>query len=64
MYKTLYYFSITIFGYIVLKDSIVLVPELGGNGNFSDMFKGDWPYLEHPPIYKYYYLISMGYHIG
>lgn len=63
MYKLLYYFSITVFGYIVLRDSPVLVPELGGSGDFWNMFK-DWPYLEHPPIYKYYYLISMGYHIG
>ncbi len=63
LYKLIYYSSITIYGYIVLKDSIVLVPELGGSGNFYDMFKG-WPYLEFPPIYKYYYLISLGYHIG
>lgn len=63
MYKLLYYFSITVLGYIVLRDSPVLVPELGGSGDFYNMFKG-WPYLEHPPIYKYYYLISMGYHIG
>ncbi len=63
LYKLIYYSSITIYGYIVLKDSIVLVPELGGSGNFYDMFKG-WPYFEFPHIYKYYYLISLGYHIG
>ena len=32
--KFIYYLGITIFGYQVLKDSMVLTPELGGNGSF------------------------------
>jgi len=34
VYKFLYYTSITIFGYYVLKDSHVLPPLLGGSGSF------------------------------
>ena len=34
VYKFLYYTSITVFGYIVLKDSHILPPTLGGSGSF------------------------------
>jgi hypothetical protein len=55
--------GITVFGYIVLKDSEVLPSLLGGSGQFQVHFK-DWPYVETTPMYKLYYLVSLGYHFG
>ncbi len=34
IYKFLYYTSIAIFGYYVLKDTLILPPSLGGSGSF------------------------------
>lgn len=63
MYKCGYYLSATIFGYLTLKDSYILPPGMGGSGSLWDQFK-DFPYIEHPPLYRFYFTGTMGYHIG
>lgn len=53
----------TIFGYITLKDTDFLPPTLGGKGSIYNTFK-DFPYITPPPLYRYYFTGTLGYHIG
>lgn len=52
----------TIWGYILLKDSYYLTPLLLGNGDLKLSVK-DFPVHKKPDNLKYYYLTSMGYHV-
>jgi hypothetical protein len=63
MFKFTYYFAAAIFGFLTLKDSYVLPPSLGGSGSFYNQFK-DYPYITPPPLYKYYFTGTMGFHIA
>ncbi|TNV79334.1 hypothetical protein FGO68_gene9422 [Halteria grandinella] len=63
MYKCCYYLSATVFGYLTLKDSYILPPGMGGSGSLWNQFK-DFPYIEHPPLYRFYFTGTMGYHVG
>lgn len=63
IYKCFYYSSASLFGWYVLKDSYILPPHLGGNGSLYDMLK-DFPYITPPPLYKFYFTATMGYHIS
>lgn len=53
----------TIFGYFTLKDSYILPPALGGSGSLYNQFI-DFPYIKHPPLYRFYFTGTMGYHVG
>lgn len=63
MYRTIYYVSSVIMGYLTLKDSYIFPSVLGGNGSVSNVFK-DYPYITPPPLYRIYFTGTMGYHIG
>jgi hypothetical protein len=63
LFKFCYYTSATIFGWYTLKDSYLLPPALGGTGSFYHQYK-DWPYQEHPPLYRLYFTGTMGFHVG
>lgn len=63
IYKCLYYSLSTFFGWYTLKDSYILPPALGGKGSLDNLFT-DFPYIKPPPLYKYYFTGTMGYHIG
>ena len=63
IYKCCYYTAATIFGWYTLKDSHILPPALGGKGSLDNMFI-DFPYLTPPPLYRFYFTGTMGYHIG
>ena len=63
IYKCIYYSLSTFFGWYTLKDSYILPPALGGKGSLENLFT-DFPYIKHPPLYKYYFTGTMGYHIG
>lgn len=43
VYKVLYYSTMTIVGYLILKDTDILPPWLGGSGALENAFK-DYPY--------------------
>ena len=63
MYKFCYYSSAALFGWLTLKDSYILPPGMGGKGSLWDQFK-DFPYIQHPPMYRFYFTGTMGYHVG
>lgn len=63
IYKCVYYSLSTFFGWYTLKDSYILPPALGGKGSLDNLFT-DFPYIKPPPLYKYYFTGTMGYHIG
>ena len=62
VFKGLYFLFINIFGYLVLKDLDFTPASLFGSGDSTKTFK-KYPYVEYAPILKYYYLISLSYHI-
>lgn len=63
IYKCLYYTSAAFYGWYVLKDSYILPPYLGGKGSLYNLFV-DFPYINHHPIYRFYFTGTMGYHLG
>jgi hypothetical protein len=63
MYKFTYFVCATFFGWYTLKDSNILPPGLGGKGSLYNQFK-DFPYLNPPPYYRFYFTGTMGYHMG
>lgn len=62
IYKTIYFTTITIIGYYFIRDSDLLPPSLGGHGSLGN-FWFEYPYQKKSKYFKYYYLISMGYHL-
>ena len=62
VYKGLYFVSISLFGFFVLKDLEFTPSSLLGSGDSITTFS-KYPYVEYAPILKYYYLISLSYHI-
>lgn len=63
IFKFTYYSTAAIFGWLTLRDSYVLPPMLGGSGSFYNQFI-DFPYIKHPPLYKYYFTGTMGFHVA
>lgn len=63
LFRFFYYSSSTIFGYIVLKDTIYLPTTLGGSGSIYNTYV-DFPYVTPPPLYRFYFTGTLGYHIG
>lgn len=63
LYKFGYSAAATFFGWYTLKDSYILPSALGGSGSIYSMFT-DFPYITPPPLYRFYFTASMGYHLG
>ena len=63
IYKFIYFCAATIWGYQVLKNTEYLPWYMGGSGDFARLFDG-YPYMEHTPMLKEYFLVTMGYHCG
>jgi TLC domain len=63
MYKCCYYTCAGFFGWLTLKDSYILPPGFGGSGSLWQQFR-DFPYIQHPYTYRFYFTGTMGYHIG
>ena len=61
VFMTFYYTSITIYGYIVLKDSAWLPDYMGGKGSWEGMWKG-MPYIEPCQGATTYAMLQLGYH--
>ena len=61
--SAIYMIYSTAFGYYVLKDQIMMPKALGGSGDFVHVFKL-YPYAEHVPYLKHYYLSVTSYHLG
>jgi hypothetical protein len=60
-FKFFYYFFAMVVGWYILKDDHVCPPMLGGKGSFYNQFK-NWPYIKSEPLYKFYYMGTMGFH--
>jgi len=59
-FKVTFYLYSSLFGYLMLKDSHVLPPSLGGSGAFGEYMR-NYPYWEHPPYYTAFYMNCMGF---
>jgi ceramide synthetase len=62
VYKILYYSTMTIVGYLILKDTDILPPWLGGSGALENAFK-DYPYQPQYPHMLTYSLVCLGYYL-
>jgi hypothetical protein len=63
IFKFIYFTGATICGWLVLKDTDILPPILGGKGDLHNTFK-TFPYIEYPKYYRLYFTGTMGYHLG
>jgi hypothetical protein len=63
IYKFFYYSLAATFGYITMKDSYIMPTFLGGHGSLYNQFL-DYPYIKYPPLYKFYFTGTMGYHVA
>ena len=63
IYKCIYYTISSLVGWYVLRDSYVLPPALGGSGSLYRMFT-DFPYIQLPRSYKYYFVGTLGFHLS
>lgn len=62
-FKAIYFVSVSIWGYQVLKDQYYMPVYLGGKGDFFESMDYH-PYAKHAPQLKEYLLLPMGYHMG
>ena len=62
-FKAIYFVSVSVWGYYVLKDLPYMPKYLGGSGDFT-ISMDDHPYAKHAPQLKEYLLLPMGYHLG
>lgn len=63
IFKCIYSTCATVIGWLVLRDSFLLPPGLGGSGSLHNAFKS-FPYVELPRYYNLYFTGAMGYHVG
>lgn len=63
LYKGLYFLGTSIAAYLVLKDTYIMPPLLGGDDSFYDHFK-HYPYFERPAYYKEFFMTCMGYNVA
>jgi hypothetical protein len=61
-YKMNYYFAACVWGYVLMKDLYFIPPALLGNGRLEDI-ETKYPYSGYPPMFRYYYLGTMGFHL-
>ena len=62
MFKMIYYFSMVVIGYLVLKDMDFVPPCLGGSGNLDNLYL-DWAVWEKPFYFDLLFFAMSGYHI-
>lgn len=62
-YKLFYYTMASFLGWYTLKDSYILPAGLGGSGALENQFI-NFPYIQQPTLYRYYFTGTMGYHMG
>jgi len=62
IYKTLNYLSLSIIGYILLKDEAYFPKSLGGHGDIEQMWV-DLPYQKQTKNIYRYYVIALSYHL-
>jgi ceramide synthetase len=62
-FKAVYFVSITVVGYLVMKEASWFPAVMGGSGDAGTAFD-DWPYMSHEtyPLLKGYMMIQLGYH--
>lgn len=63
LYRAIYFGSVSVMGYLALKDSPDLPYYFGGKGSIDNWFKG-YPYQETSTAAKNYLIFTMGYHIS
>lgn len=63
IYKGFYFIFTSTFAYLMLKDTYIMPPLLGGTEAFYDNFK-HYPYFERPAYYKEFYMTCMGYNVA
>ena len=66
VFSFVYFVIINIYGYKVLLDTPFLPPMMGGSSDFSKMWT-QYPYISTEKWYdnmKFYYLVTLGYHIN
>lgn len=63
IFKFIYFAFASLTGYLMLKDSLVLPPILGGSGSFQNHLK-DWPFIERPDGYRFFFMSCAGYHFA
>ncbi|TNV79533.1 hypothetical protein FGO68_gene2573 [Halteria grandinella] len=61
MFKFIYFLNASITGYLMLKESYILPPILGGSDSFRNHLK-DWPYIQVPVGYKFFFMTCAGQH--
>ena len=60
LHKFLYYSASVVCGYLILKDSAFLPPQLGGKGAIENIWV-NYPYQKQHPYFLEFSLIQMGY---
>lgn len=63
LYRAIYFGIVSVYGYIVLKDTVDLPVYLGGIGDQQNWFV-DYPYRETSIDVKTYMVFTMGYHVS
>lgn len=62
IYKFIYFCSVSIWGYMIMKDEPWMPTYLGGKGDIANAFK-DYPYTVVSQKLKDYIVITQGYHL-
>ncbi|TNV80831.1 hypothetical protein FGO68_gene8906 [Halteria grandinella] len=63
IFKFFYFCYASLCGYLMLKDTHVLPPILGGQGSFRNHIK-DWPFIQQPEGYRFFFMSCAGYHLA
>ena len=63
IYNGIYYTINTIWAFNIMKNEVWYPTYLGGSGNY-DLIFAEWPYPNHPPQLKEYFLMALGYHLS
>jgi len=61
--KLCFFVTISIYGYIVLKDKEYTPWILGGSGDITESFPEEFPYLSYYEDVAYYFLWGLSYHV-
>lgn len=62
-FKFVYYIYGSTLVYMMLQDSYVFPPSLGGSGDIK-LHLLNWPYIEYPPYYHFTFMSCMGFHMS
>ncbi|OUM60569.1 hypothetical protein PIROE2DRAFT_13655 [Piromyces sp. E2] len=62
IYKTLTYITLSVIGYVLLKDEDYFPKSLGGHGEIEQMWV-DLPYQKQSDNINLYYVIALSYHL-